>query len=63
MPPRSTFHFSNIATPNPYAALMTHIGRWNLVEPTPPASRPTFEPPRRREPSPDWYITADMPPA
>ncbi|TPQ22216.1 class I SAM-dependent methyltransferase [Streptomyces sporangiiformans] len=52
--PGGTFYFSNIATPNPYAALMTHIGRWNLVERTPPTSRPTFEPPRRREPSPDW---------
>ncbi|WP_327739859.1 hypothetical protein OG749_44405 [Streptomyces nojiriensis] len=29
--PGGTFHFSNIATPNPYAALMTHVGRWNLV--------------------------------
>ncbi|CAM5448864.1 hypothetical protein SAFG77S_00960 [Streptomyces afghaniensis] len=52
--PGGTFYFSNIATPNPYAALMTHIGRWNLVERTPPTSRPTFAPPRRREPSPDW---------
>ncbi|WP_407287411.1 hypothetical protein [Streptomyces sp. BP-8] len=33
--PGDTFHFSNIATPNPYAALMTHIGRWNHVERTP----------------------------
>ncbi|MEU7860500.1 class I SAM-dependent methyltransferase [Nonomuraea sp. NPDC049141] len=33
--PGGTFDFSNIATPNPYAALMTHIGRWNLVERTP----------------------------
>jgi hypothetical protein len=33
--PGGTFYFSNIATPNPYAALMTHIGRWNLVERTP----------------------------
>ncbi|MFC5782893.1 hypothetical protein ACFPWS_17850 [Streptomyces aureus] len=33
--PGETFYFSNIATPNPYAALMTHIGRWNLVERTP----------------------------
>ncbi|MGW6095634.1 hypothetical protein ACWFRK_14955 [Streptomyces sp. NPDC055157] len=33
--PGDTFYFSNIATPNPYAALMTHIGRWNLVERTP----------------------------
>jgi hypothetical protein len=24
-----------VATPNPYAALMSHIGRWNLVERTP----------------------------
>ncbi|MFD0515888.1 hypothetical protein ACFQ0Q_47005 [Streptomyces aureus] len=39
---------------------MTHIGRWNLVERTPPTSRPTSEPPRRREGTvagPD--ITAD----
>ncbi|MGW2238500.1 hypothetical protein [Streptomyces sp. NPDC001759] len=47
--PGGTFCFSNIATPNPYAVLMTHIGRWNLVERTPPTSRPTSEPPRRRE--------------
>ena len=33
--PGGTFYFSYIATPNPYAALMTHIGRWNLVERTP----------------------------
>ena len=33
--PGDTFHCSNIATPNPYAALMTHIGRWNHVERTP----------------------------
>ncbi|WND15920.1 hypothetical protein [Streptomyces violaceus] len=33
--PGDTFYFSNIATPNPYAALMTRIGRWNLVERTP----------------------------
>jgi hypothetical protein len=33
--PGGTCYFSNIATPNPYAALMTHIGRWNLVERTP----------------------------
>ncbi|MET7351145.1 hypothetical protein [Streptomyces mirabilis] len=33
--PGGTFYFSNIATSNPYAALMTHIGRWNLVERTP----------------------------
>lgn len=33
--PGGTFCFSNIATPNPYAARMTHIGRWNLVERTP----------------------------
>ena len=47
--PGDTFCFSNIATPNPYAALMTHIGRWNLVERTPPTSRPMSAPPRRRE--------------
>ncbi|MFJ1709080.1 hypothetical protein [Kitasatospora sp. NPDC088346] len=33
--PGGTFYFSNIAAPNPYAALLTHIGRWNLVERTP----------------------------
>ncbi|MEU8924589.1 hypothetical protein AB0D10_27210 [Kitasatospora sp. NPDC048545] len=33
--PGGTFSFSDIATPNPYAALMAHIGRWNLVERTP----------------------------
>ncbi|MFI0369924.1 hypothetical protein ACH35V_18790 [Actinomadura sp. 1N219] len=32
--PGSTFYFSGIATPSPYAALMTHIGRWYLVERT-----------------------------
>ncbi|WP_329452589.1 hypothetical protein OG894_38185 [Streptomyces sp. NBC_01724] len=33
--PGDTFYFSDVATPNPYAALMTHFGHWNLVERTP----------------------------
>ncbi|MFG2595559.1 hypothetical protein [Streptomyces sp. NPDC048462] len=28
--PGGTFYFSNIAAPNPCAALMTHICRWRL---------------------------------
>ncbi|WP_406456692.1 hypothetical protein OG782_31225 [Streptomyces sp. NBC_00876] len=52
--PKGTFHFADIAPPNPYGALMAHIGRRNLVERTPPASWPPSAPPRLREPSPDW---------
>lgn len=62
--PGDTFYFSDIATPNPYAALMTHIGRWNLVERTPRRHRGRR--PRRRaageEPSPD-RTSPPMPPA
>lgn len=55
-----TFRFSDVATPDPYAALMTHLGRWHHVERTPPASRPTSGPASRRKGAvagPD--ITAD----
>lgn len=38
--PGGTFHFSDLATPNPRAALMTQIGRRNLVERTPAERTP-----------------------